>query len=858
MGIGASSVTSVFGIDLMPVPLAMTGFACLAFSLLAHIRGDRDVATALLTVPALVLILFATQQVASVTVPNWVFLNFVGPVSTTATPVADLLLLTLATLLAQRPQRSAGAASVIFASLTLAFAVMSFVTLASDLIEEGALGRYLLMSPAAALCSVLLATAILALRQESGWPTLFRSGASGRILRTAFPAVLIVPVVMMVVELLLVRSDTLSAPLAGVLAACGNVVTLSAIVLWAARGIARSQAALYQTTEALDSAAVMITDRDGTILHWSEGCERLYGWSNAEAVGRSKYELLNTAERGQPATAPRLADGALSASRTLEECGKDGERITIVEDARLIKRPDEKLRLVLSVTDISELTRTTAALRESEARLELALDAHSIGIFEWDRKTGDLRWSLGAERRLGLIPGQITSFDDWTRFTEPEDLAVIERVLARAVAEKSSRFSFSYRFNAPSGEQRVIEGSSRCLYDADGELAGTVGVNIDVTDRVKADRALRASNEQFRSVLETVPSTMLIVDEQGTVLSFSKSAEALFGYAAEEIIGQPVTLLTREDTDGNGLSENFSAEHARTPAGMRTLTARHRDGSDVPVEVWVGEFGTEKSRLFTIFMRDISERLLAQERLYDLRTELAHVSRVNTMGEIAAGIAHELNQPLSAMVNFLGAAKMMLKPEAPRPEQATEVVQLASEQAMRAGDIIRRLRQFVSRGEVEMHPLHLDKVVEESVALMQLGGGQYDITLDIDLSDDLPRALADRVQVQQVLVNLLRNAIEELRKMPKDQRRIGIRAKQIDAEVIEMCIEDSGPGLPDNMLDQLYTPFVSTKKTGMGVGLSICRRIVEAHDGTLTAENKEEGGAVFRFTLPAMREEELA
>jgi two-component system sensor kinase FixL len=287
-------------------------------------------------------------------------------------------------------------------------------------------------------------------------------------------------------------------------------------------------------------------------------------------------------------------------------------------------------------------------------------------------------------------------------------------------------------------------------------------------------------------------------------------------------------------------------------------TGETADGRRVPVESRTGMARTDNGTLFTLFLRDISEQLVAEERWSDLNAELAHVSRQSAMSELAADLAHELNQPLSATSNFLAAARMLLE-KGEEPERAIELVRMGGEQTLRAGEIIRRLRAFMAKRDVEMRAESVEQTVHEAVELVLVGTGQFDIKVGFELDPLVPMMFADRIQVQQVLVNLLRNATDALRAADREQREITIASRPAEDDMIEFEVRDTGPGLPESVLKHLYTRFVTTKSEGgMGIGLSISRRIVEAHGGVLIAENRAEGGACFRFTIPAMQQEELA
>jgi two-component system sensor kinase FixL len=240
-----------------------------------------------------------------------------------------------------------------------------------------------------------------------------------------------------------------------------------------------------------------------------------------------------------------------------------------------------------------------------------------------------------------------------------------------------------------------------------------------------------------------------------------------------------------------------------------------------------------------------------------LSTDLAHVSRQSAMSELAADIAHELNQPLSATSNFLAAARMLIE-KGEEAGRVSELLRMGGEQTLRAGEIIRRMRDFAARHEVEMRVESVEQTVRDAAELVLVGTGQFHIRVTYDLDPEAQFMFADRIQVQQVLVNLLRNAMQALRPLPASRREIIIISRKIEGNMIEIMIGDTGNGIPDSVLGELFTRFTTTKgsKGGMGIGLSISKRIIEAHGGTLSAENRPEGGACFRFTLPAVGEGE--
>lgn len=361
-----------------------------------------------------------------------------------------------------------------------------------------------------------------------------------------------------------------------------------------------------------------------------------------------------------------------------------------------------------------------------------------------------------------------------------------------------------------------------------------------------------------RAMLDAVPDPMLVVDRIGQIRNFNHAAQKVFGYASDDVVGQSIAvLIPRELT---GASDEAFGRFIRLagPAGsappLRTR-GRRADGVELPVELRIHLISVGEQPLYAVTLRDISDRLDTEERLRTLADELAHAMRVNAMGEMAADIAHELNQPLAALANYLEAAKLLigeLDVDDPRP---VEMLDSATRQAIRAGSIIRRIRKFVTRGEIDIGVEPVEETVRDALNLIFVGRSRFDVRVNFAFDRRAHQMLADRVQVQQVLVNLLRNSIEALQQVAPENRNIMVKAQK-SGDMVEISVMDTGPGIPATVLDQLYEPFRSTKgQGGMGVGLTICRRIVEAHGGHIWAENRRDGGACFRFTIPALQDQ---
>jgi two-component system, LuxR family, sensor kinase FixL len=379
------------------------------------------------------------------------------------------------------------------------------------------------------------------------------------------------------------------------------------------------------------------------------------------------------------------------------------------------------------------------------------------------------------------------------------------------------------------------------------------------TQAVLSQQDAAAREAHLKSILDTVPDAMIVIDERGNVQSFSSAAERLFGYAGAEVIGKNVKMLMpppyRESHDS--YLDRYRRTGERRIIGIgRVVVGERRDGSTFPMELAVGEMNSNNQRYFTGFLRDLTERQKTEARLQELQTELVHISRLTAMGEMASALAHELNQPLSAIANYMKGSRRLL--ESRTDEESAlirDAMERAAEQSLRAGEIIRRLRDFVARGESERRVESLKKLVEEASALALVGAKEHGVRVrfQIDPAHDL--VLVDKVQIQQVLLNLIRNGIEAMEQSTR--RELVIASSLREEHLVEVSVADTGSGISPEIAGQLFQPFITTKPYGMGVGLSISRSIVEAHGGQITIEPNPDGGTVFRFTVPGVTDEEL-
>jgi two-component system sensor kinase FixL len=369
---------------------------------------------------------------------------------------------------------------------------------------------------------------------------------------------------------------------------------------------------------------------------------------------------------------------------------------------------------------------------------------------------------------------------------------------------------------------------------------------------------VEARTAHLQSILDNIPDAMVVINERGLIQSFSLAAERLFGFSAAEVLGKNVKMLMpspyREDHDG--YIERYLRTGERRIIGIgRVVVGQRSDGSTFPIELAVGEMHVREQRFFTGFIRDLTERQQTEARLQELQSELVHMSRLTAMGEMASALAHELNQPLAAIANYMKGSRRLLEN---RHDQSLgpvrDAMEKAADQALRAGDIIRRLRDFVSRGESERRVEDVKKLIEEASALALVGVKDKGVRVRFAFAPRLNHVLADKVQVQQVLLNLVRNAIDAMETAPI--RELVVATSAAPDNMLEISVADTGSGIAPEIADQLFQPFITTKSHGMGVGLSISRTIIESHGGSITQRPNPGGGTIFTFTLPVVNKEE--
>jgi two-component system sensor kinase FixL len=394
-----------------------------------------------------------------------------------------------------------------------------------------------------------------------------------------------------------------------------------------------------------------------------------------------------------------------------------------------------------------------------------------------------------------------------------------------------------------------------------GWILHTVCGVLDSSVSRATEASRQAAEARLRSIMETIPDAMIIIDGRGRIESISATAERLFGYSMAEVAGKNVKMFMpsphREQHDG--YLHRYLTTGERHIIGIgRVVVGQRKDGTTFPMHLTIGELRSGNQHYFTGFIRDLTDQQLTESRLKELQAEVTHMSRFTALGEMASAMAHEINQPLTAITNYLrGCQRLLDQVENDSAGVFRDALGKAADQAIRAGQIIRRLREFVARGDTERQIENLQKLIEDASTLALLGAKEDGVVVSFRLDPDAKLVMVDRIQIQQVLVNLIRNAIDVLAESSVPRKLTVATVAQQDSTV-QVSVADNGSGLAPEVAAQLFQPFVTTKRKGMGLGLSVSRTIVEAHGGKIWAEANPGGGTVFRFTLHSAADEEVS
>lgn len=498
--------------------------------------------------------------------------------------------------------------------------------------------------------------------------------------------------------------------------------------------------------------------------------------------------------------------------------------------------------ILMAVVDAEPTRETQRALRENAARLQLVTIATQDAIYDWHLPS-DHAWCNDRHVEwLGETENQRRAW--WTNALHPDDRPAVLRDFDAALADTGPRWAAEYRLRRADGAYAHVADRGLIVRGDDGRPTRIIGALTDITARTEVEQALRFT--QFS--VDRAGDGVLWLTRDARIAYVNDATCQMLGYTRAELLGHYVFTI-----DFVFSPQRWEA-HWQELREHKTMQLEsegwHRSGRVLRLELTANYVEYAGRAMNCLFIRDVSRRKAEEERARAHQAELAHVARLATLGELAAGIAHELNQPLSAVVTFAEACLTRLQSGAADPAELLSDLQDIIAQGQRAGDIIHRLRGFVRRRQTQAAAVDPNTVVRDVLALLRAELRLSQVEVRVELGRELPPVLADRIQIEQVLVNLLRNAIEALTAADGPTREIVISTRRADGARLEFAVADNGPGLRSEEADRVGEPFFTTKERGLGLGLSISNSIVEAHGGKLWAEANPGGGAVFHFTLP--------
>jgi two-component system sensor kinase FixL len=444
----------------------------------------------------------------------------------------------------------------------------------------------------------------------------------------------------------------------------------------------------------------------------------------------------------------------------------------------------------------------------------------------------------------------------WANLIHPDDRDRVWHEVQEAVNEADA-YEFEYRVMTRANQERWMWERGRAVHSKSNNNICLEGLISDITDRKFAEMALVEARAFSEAVVDTAADAIITIDSSGEIENFNPAAQQMFGYSLEQARGQNVSMLMpvpfRSQHDHH-IARYLETDVPRIIGTGREVSAQRSDGSVFPIYLSVSEVRDRPDRKFVGLISDISARRAAEDEARQHREHLAHVDRLNMLGEMAAGIAHEINQPLTAISLFASAGNRLISAGA--YERLPEIFEKLDKHAYRAGAVIERMQTMARRRESKMEKLNCNALVEDVVKLAEAEARIRDIKIAVQMEEELPTISVDAVQIQQVALNLLRNGMESMQSVDyRDGHTIKIQSRLGDEGDVEIAVIDKGSGVSSEVADKIFTPFETTKQSGMGMGLSISRSIIIAHGGHLDFYNNENGGTTFFFTLPAAEEE---
>lgn len=495
----------------------------------------------------------------------------------------------------------------------------------------------------------------------------------------------------------------------------------------------------------------------------------------------------------------------------------------------------------------SQLARSLAAvelrLRDTRRRMDQAVHAAEVGLWNWNMAAGRSWFSHHALRLLGCAPGEAIDLAGLVARVHPDDRQRFDDALRSAAGEEGI-YRCEYRVVLPDDTTRWLAARGQAEFDAARAVTRIDGVLADITERKHAE-------ERFRLVVEKAPLAMLMVDPEGRIALANQQVEALFGYPRVELTGMPVDrIVPARFSRAQHADRSSFADAPRAIGTGRDMYGLHRDGSRIPIDVALNSIPMETGPFVLVSVMDLGERIRMEREIALQRDELAHLSRLVLLAELSGSLAHELNQPLTAILANAQAAVRFLSHAPPNLEEVRDALANIVDSDKRAGEVIRRLRALLRKELSDHGSLDVNEVVLDVMRIIRSDLLNRSVEVALDLCDDLPRIHGDKVQLQQVLLNLVMNASDAMDDLAHG-RELSV-ATVLDADGrVTVSVSDIGKGIPDGDIERIFVPFVTSKREGLGLGLPVCRTIINAHAGTLWAANNAGPGATLSFSLPA-------
>jgi len=615
----------------------------------------------------------------------------------------------------------------------------------------------------------------------------------------------------------------------------------------------RSEAYLAHAQQ-LTKAGSWAYERDDTCEYWSAEMFRIFGLDPLnEHPSSDRFLSLVHAEDRQRVeeafTQHSLQGGTFDLKYRIVR--SDGQIRVIRDFGAAIFEDGVVTRSVGACVDVTEQENLTQELQRREAYLAEAQRLSDTGSFGWRVSTGEKHWSAETFRIFQYDRRTKPTMELVVQRIHPEDVAHAKQTFERA-SQDGKDFDLEYRLVMPDGSVKHVHVVAHAVRDKSGEVE-FVGAVMDVTAAKRAEEALRQSEEQWRDVFENNPTMYFMVDATGKVIAVNPFGAEQLGYKVDELVGQPVVGVFYEvDREAARRNVALCLEQIGRAKSWEARKVR-KDGTVLSVRETAKAVPRVNGPIVLIACEDITEHKRAEEALRQAQADLEQVNRVTTMGELTASLAHEVNQPIAAAVTNANTCLRWLAGHTPNLKEARAAAMRIVKDGTRAGEIISRIRLLFKKGTPQRELVDLNEVIREMIVLLRSEAMRYSISVRTELAADLPQVLGDRVQLQQVLMNLIMNSIDAMKDV-EGTRELGIKSQHSENEHLLVSVSDTGVGLPPRHADQIFNAFFTTKPDGTGMGLRISRSIVESHGGRLWAANNSPRGASFYLTLPAKPE----